>query len=132
MKQLTPLIYLIIIPFFLTITTVKTATCSIEDTPYDKAVAMYKTAVGEKTTINKEIERKIRNLSYTNLLIFRTFCTLPSINRTSLDNTLSRLQAENISFATTRLLASFAKHPGADVQVTWQYLDKIKNLYFLK
>jgi hypothetical protein len=131
MKQLTPLIYLIIIPFFLTITTVKTATCSIEDTPYDKAVAMYKTAVGEKTTINKEIERKIRNLSYTNLLIFRTFCTLPSINRTSLDNTLSRLQAENISFATTRLLASFAKHPGADVQVTWQYLDKIKNLYFV-
>lgn len=131
MKQLIPLIYLIIIPFFLTITTAKTVICSIEDTPYDKAVAMYKTAVGKKTGLEKDIEQKIRSLSYTNLLVFRTFCTLPSTGRKELNNTLSRLQTEKISFATTSLLTSFAKQPGADIDLTWKFLQKIKNHYFV-
>ncbi|WP_457575443.1 hypothetical protein, partial [Desulfomarina sp.] len=162
MKQLTPFIYLLFTLFFLSLTTTRTAICSIEDTPYDKAVAMYKTAVGEKTAVNqhgrplllshkkpmkiptaavqpsvegvqikKDTEQKIRALSYTNLLIFRIFCTLPSIGQKRLDYTLSRLQTEKISFATTALLASFVKQPGADTDLTWRFLQKIKNHSFV-
>ena len=131
MKHPTLFLYLLIIPFLLSLTTARTAICSIEDTPYNKAVAMYKTAVGEKTVVKKDIEQKIRNLSYTNLVVFRTFCTLPSAGKKDLDNTLFRLQTENISFATTSLLASFARQPGADMNLTWRFLQKIKNHYFV-
>jgi len=131
MKQLTLFLYLLTIPLFLSLTTTKTAICSIEDTPYNKAVAMYKTAVGEKTGLKTDINQKIRKLSYTNLLIFRTFCTLPSAGKKGLDNILSRLQTEKISFATTSLLASFAKQPGTDIDLTWRFLQKIKNHSFV-
>jgi len=117
--------------FFLIVTGSGSGYCSIEDAPYDKAVALYRAVAKGNTEPREEWEQKIRSLPYTNLLIFRAFCTLPSITTAEAQSTLLRLQKAEIRYQDATLLEYFCAQPGADTTLTWQFLEKLHSTNFV-
>lgn len=99
--------------------------------PYDKALALYSSLAEKDTAPGKEWEQKIRSLSYTNLLVFRSFCTLPTITVTEAQSTLLRLQKDVISYEAATLAEYFSTQPGADTDLTWQFLERLQRTNFV-
>jgi len=116
---------------FLLVTNNTIGYCSVKDAPYDKALALYSVLVKKDTASQEKWEQKIRSLSYTNLLVFRAFCTLPHITIPEIQSTLLQLQKIKIRYETTTLIKYFCTQPGADATLTWQLLKKLDNTAFV-
>jgi hypothetical protein len=117
--------------FFLIVTDSTNGYCSIQDAPYDKAIALYRIVVKENTQPQEKWEQKIRSLSYTNLLVFRAFCTLPSITIAEAQSTLLRLQEAEIQYKAASLIEYFCTQPEADAASAWRLLEKLQSTTFV-
>ncbi len=128
--RLTARMFPILAIFFLTVSGSPKGHCSVKDAPYDKAVTLYRTVAGEAES-REEWEQKIRSLSYTNLLVFRAFCTLPSITIAEAQSTLLQLQEAEIQYQAASLIEYFCTQPEANTTLTWQLLEKLQNTTFV-
>ncbi len=128
---LNTLVFSTLIAFCLALANSSTGHCSIEDAPYDKTITLYKTIIEEDSDQQEKWEQKIRSLSYTNLLVFRAFCTLPTITNDEAKSTLIRLQKVENRYEAATLLKYFCAQPGADATLAWQFLEKLHNTTFV-
>jgi hypothetical protein len=124
-------VFLILTIFFLVLTNGFAAYSSIEDTPYNKALALYIAVVGEEAASQEKWEQKIRSLPYTNLIVFRAFCTLPNITIPEVHSTVLRLQKDTIRYETATLLEYYCTQPGADATSAWRFLEKLQDTSFV-
>ena len=117
--------------FFLLLSYESNASSSIEDTPYNKALALYVIIAGEETVSQEKWEQKIRSLPYTNLIVFRAFCTLPDITIPEVHSTLLRLEKSTVRYETATLLEYYCIQPGADATSAWRFLEKLQETSFV-
>ena len=76
---------------------------------------------------NKEI---IKALNYTNMRVLRSFTRLQCISAQEIVETLRRLVTARISFDNQLLLEHFVTLEGADVKMSWQFLEELEGLSY--
>jgi len=89
------------------------------------------TIAGEEAVSMEKWEQKIRSLPYTNLMVFRAFCTLPNITIPETHSAVLRLQKGPIRYETATLIEYYCTQPGADATSAWQFLEKLQDTSFV-
>jgi len=117
--------------FYLIFCHITSAPCSIEDAPYDKAVALYRNIPKESTTSHEKWIKKIRLLPYTNLLTFRSFCNLPNITAAGAESVLQKLENTVIRYENAAMLNYFCLLPDANVVSAWRFLEELNETNFV-
>lgn len=106
------------------------ATAGLPDKGYYKTVEAFRQVACEDEELfnyNKEI---IRALTYTNMRALRSFCKLQCISAQEIVKTLRRLVTTRISFDNQLLLERFVTLDGADVEMSWQFLEQLEGLTY--
>ena len=130
-KSRAPALFTFLILFYLTVVNTTPAPGSVADAPYDKTVKIFQSIAGDNTETDDKWEQQIRLLSYTNLLVFRSFCSLPDISRVEAQSILPRLKEAEIRYEAATMLQYFCAQPNASTISAWQFLKRLNGANFV-
>ncbi len=108
-----------------------TAGASIQDTAYEKTLAVFKKLPGLTTEKLQANEKLLRSLSYTHLRAFRAFCNLPGMKAEEAVEILRRLPQEKIQYEHIPLLERLARLDGTSALLCWQLLARLKSVSYV-
>ncbi|MEA3468404.1 MAG: hypothetical protein U9R57_09310 [Thermodesulfobacteriota bacterium] len=100
----------------------------IADTGYDETLEAFSRVVSEDEGLFQANKGLIRELTYTNKRALRAFSQLDTVSAPELVAALKRLHTEKIRFDNLLLLEQFVTLQGADVDISWQFLEKLDGL----
>ena len=104
----------------------------IPDNGYKKTVEAFSRVACEDEQLFQYKKDLIRSLDYTKKRALRAFAKLHSITAVELVTTLERLIYEKISFDNLQLLERFVTLEGANVEMSWQFLEQLAKLDYSK
>ncbi len=104
------------------------AQAKISDTGYDETLEAFSRVVSGDDVLFQANKGLIRELTYTNKRALRAFTQLDTITAPELVTTLKRLHTDKIRFDNLLLLEQFVTLRGADVDISWQFLEKLDGL----
>lgn len=129
-KQTIPLFTFLLL-FCFTLMNTTLAPASVADAPYDKTVALFQSIGEENKELDKKWEQRIRLLSYTNLLVFRSFCNLPGISIIEVQSILLKLKEAEIRYEAATMLQYFCAQPNANAVSAWKFLGRLTGANFV-
>ena len=100
----------------------------LSDTGYDETLEAFSRVVSEDEGLFQANKGLIRELTYTNKRALRAFSQLDTVTAPELVAALERLYTEKIRFDNLLLLEQFVTLQGADVDISWQFLEKLEGL----
>jgi hypothetical protein len=106
------------------------ALARIPDRGYDKAEEAFKRVACEDEDLFEYNKSLIRALSYTNKRALKAFSKLDEITAEELVISLKKLVSTRIAFDNLLLLERFVTLEGADIELSWEFLDKLSTLEY--
>ena len=100
----------------------------VPDKGYNKTLEAFSRVVCDDGELFQYNRGLIRGLNYTNMLVLRSFSRLDSISPEELVVTLRRLVMDEISYDNQLLLGRFVTLDGADMEGSWQFLERLETL----
>lgn len=105
---------------------------AIPDNGYRKTVEVFSAVIGEDKELLHYNKGLIRGLDYTHKRAFRAFAMLETVCSEELIAVLKKLYGTPIRFDDLLLLEHFVLLEGADIDLSWQFLEKLGGLDFTK
>lgn len=124
-------LFSLLILFCMTLIDTAPAHGSVADAPYDKTVELYQSIAKNDTEPDHKWEEKIRLLTYTNLLVFRSFCSLADISKIEAQSVLLKLKEAEIRYETATMLDFFCSQPNASAISAWHFLARLNAANFV-
>lgn len=106
------------------------ADADIPDRGYSETVEAFSRVACEDEGLFEYNKSVIRALSYTNKRALRSFCKLECATADELVASLKKLVKSRIGFDNLLLFERFVTLKGASVELSWQFLEKIKTLEY--
>ncbi len=124
--------FLVALSTMLFVMNLSQTTCQarFSEDPHDQALIAFEQVsclTTEQFSYNKDL---IKTLGYTNLKVFKTFCSLPTILPHEAITVLKRLSTVRVKFDHVTIFNNFASQNGITMEEGWQLLNRMSGLKY--